>query len=393
MAFLRNDAINRVNLHSGIQALAQGAGGLFFFVFLVRAGVSPPAALLVLAATVLARFLLRPLVLPLAIRWGVKPLLIAGTLLVAVQYPVLAEVDGIGLALFAVVAVAAVGEILYFVSYHAYFAILGDTHHRGHQLGAREALVAVVSIVAPLLGAWGLVTAGPRWTFAAVGLVQALAVVPLLGIPNVAVKPSAPGAYKAARPAAFLIAIDGWFDVGFFFVWQIALYIALGESIPGYGGAMALAGLVGAACGLVLGRHVDLGGGRRVVVIACLAIGLIVTLRAVSLGSPWLAIFANAIGALAMPLLIPVLGTATYNLAKTAPCPFRFQLATEGGWDIGCLVGCVVAAGLLAADAPMAIPILLALPATAAFAVILWRYFPVPQANSPAKRAEESSHA
>ena len=29
MAFLRNDAINRVNLHSGIQALAQGAGAVF----------------------------------------------------------------------------------------------------------------------------------------------------------------------------------------------------------------------------------------------------------------------------------------------------------------------------------------------------------------------------
>ncbi len=46
MAFLRNDAINRVNLHSGIHALAHAAGGIFFLVFLLRAGVSIPAALI-----------------------------------------------------------------------------------------------------------------------------------------------------------------------------------------------------------------------------------------------------------------------------------------------------------------------------------------------------------
>jgi hypothetical protein len=45
----------------------------------------------------------------------------------------------------------------------------------------------------------------------------------------------------------------------------MALFVSLHESIPAYGGAMALAGLVGAACGLVLGRYIDTGHGRRVV--------------------------------------------------------------------------------------------------------------------------------
>lgn len=70
MAFLRNDAINRVNLHSGIQALAQGAGAIFFLVFLLRAGVSVPVALLAQAAIVTGRFLLRPAMLPIARRWA-----------------------------------------------------------------------------------------------------------------------------------------------------------------------------------------------------------------------------------------------------------------------------------------------------------------------------------
>ena len=57
MAFLRNDAINRVNVHSGIQALAQGAGGIFFLVFMVRSGVSVPAALLAQCAILACCFL------------------------------------------------------------------------------------------------------------------------------------------------------------------------------------------------------------------------------------------------------------------------------------------------------------------------------------------------
>ena len=55
----------------------------------------------------------------------------------------------------------AVGDVFYWPSYHAYFAALGDAEQRGQQVGAREALAAVVGIGAPLIGAWALVTVGP----------------------------------------------------------------------------------------------------------------------------------------------------------------------------------------------------------------------------------------
>ena len=201
MAFFRNDAINRVNLHSGIQALAQGAGATFFLVFLLRAGISVPAALVAQAAILAGRFVLRPAILPLAKRWGLKPLLIFGTLAMAAQYPLLAEVDGVGGALLVLCIATAVGELFYYPTYNAYFAAVGDAEHRGHQIGAREALMAVVGILAPLLGAWALLTAGPRWAFAAIGLVQALSAIPLIGAPNVESSRQAPGAFRAARRA------------------------------------------------------------------------------------------------------------------------------------------------------------------------------------------------
>ena len=376
MAFLRNDAINRVNLHSSIQALAQSAGAIFFLVFLLRAGVSIPAALLAQAVIVAARFALRPLVLPLAKRWGLKPLLIVGTLGMALQYPVLAEVQGIGAMLFLLVAVTAASELLYYVSYNAYFAALGDAEHRGHQISAREAMMTVASIVAPLLGTWALVTLGPRWMFAGVALVQALAVIPLIATPNVPVRHEAPGAYRAARLAAVIIAADGWFDACFIFVWQIALFVSLGSSLAAYGGAMVLAGLVGAVCGLLLGRHIDAGYGRRAVIIAYGLGAAIVLLRAVSLDAPWLAVAANAIGGLFWPLLSPTLGVVTYNLAKASPCPLRFHMATEGGWDVGCFAACVISAAMIAGGMPLGVPILMALPAVAATMFLLWRHYP-----------------
>ena len=376
MSFFGNGAINRVNIQSGVQALAQGAGQLFLLVFLLRAGVSIPAALLAQAAIVALRFVIRPALLPLAVRWGLKPLLIAGAVSMAAQYPILAEVHGVGPALAATCVAAAVGEVLYYVSANAYFAALGDVEHRGRQAAVGQALAAAAGVVAPLLGAWALVAVGPRWTFAGVAAVQALSTIPLLGLPNVAVARSAPGAWRAARPAVLLIAADGWFDASFIFVWQIALFVSLGQRYASYGGAMALAGLVGAVCGLVIGGHVDQGFGRRAVAIAYAAAAGVVLLRAVSLGAPWLAALANALGGLVMPLIVPPRSGATHNSAKASPCPLRGKMATEGGWDVGCFAACLVAAGLAQAGAPPWLGVLLALPAVGAGAGLLWRYYP-----------------
>jgi len=50
------------------QALAESAGGVFFFVYLLKAGLSVEAALLSQAAIFTLRFALRPAMLPLAVR-------------------------------------------------------------------------------------------------------------------------------------------------------------------------------------------------------------------------------------------------------------------------------------------------------------------------------------
>ena len=375
MAFLRNRAVNWVNLHSGIQSLAEGMGGVFVLVFLLRAGVSVPASLCAMALIFSARFAFRPAVLVAAKRFGLKPLVVGGTLAVAVRYPLLANVHGVDGTLLGYCLLVALGGTFYWTSYHAYFTLLGDTEHRGHQISAQVALSAVVGIVAPLCGAWALVHLGAGRAFGAVGVIQALAAVPLLATPNLQVPQTAPGAFRAALPGVGMFMADGWFDVNYMFVWQIGLFFALGQSLSAYGGAMALSALVAAVSGLLLGRHIDAGHGRQAVIIAFSVVSATLLLRALSLGTPWLAVGANALGAFASCLLGPAQMVPVYNLAKKSPCALRFHVAAEGGWDIGCGSGCLLSALLISCGVPLPAVILCAFLAVAAQSFLLRRYY------------------
>lgn len=373
MAFFANDAINRVNAHSAVKTLAQAGGGIFFFAFLIESGVPPASALLAEAGVVAGRFVLRPAIVPLAGRLGLKPLLIAGTLAMALPYPLLAEIEGVGGRLVVLALVRCIAEVLYYVAYNAYFAVVGDSDGRGRQISAREAGVALAAVVAPLLGAFGLTHLGERATFAAVALVQAASALPLLGAPNVTVKSEARGVLRAARLTLLLNAADGWLDAWFLHVWQIVLFVTLARSFEAYGGAMALAGLTGASFGLLVGRHVDAGGGRRAVTLAYGSTAFVVLLQSASGGRPELAWAANAAAPVALALLSPVLGTVISNRVKASPCALRTTVANEGAWDAGCFAACLAGAAIAASGAPLAPAILLSLPVLALTAIWLRR--------------------
>ena len=375
MAFFRNDTINLLNLHYGIHALALSGGGAFFAAFLLQADVPAPAVLASLAAILAGRFVIRPFILVPARRWGLKPLVIAGTVMTGLQYPLLAEVHGIDWKLYLLCAISSVGDTVYWTSYHAYFASLGDAEHRGHQLGAREAIAALVGIVGPLATGWALTTLGPQIAFDATAVVLLLAALPIFGTRNVAVADEAPGAFRASVPGVLMFAADGWIAAGFYFVWQIALFLALGESFTAYGGAMALAAVAGAVSGLILGRFIDAGHGRRPVWLAAGSLTVVIAFRAASCGDPVLAVVANAAGAVVPAFYVPTMMTAVYNQAKASQCALRFHIAAEGGWDAGAAGGCIIAAALLRAGAPISLGILLSLFGTAVIFTLLRRYY------------------
>src|ERR1700730_11851603 len=98
----------------------------------------------------------------------------------------------------------------------------------------------------PLLVGWLLGAFGPRVAFGATSVITALAALPILAAPEVTVARHMPGAFKAALPGILLFMADGWIASGYWLVWQIALFLSLGESFLAYGGALALAALAGA---------------------------------------------------------------------------------------------------------------------------------------------------
>ena len=375
MAFFRNNTVNLLNLHYGVHSLALSGGGAFFAVFLLQAGVPAPGVLAALAAILVGRFCVRPMVLVLAKRWGLKPLVIAGTVITGLQYPLLAQVRGVGPDLFALCVVSSLGDTLYWTCYHAYFAALGDSEHRGHQIGAREAMAAIVGIAGPLVTGWALTTLGPQIAFDATAGVLLLAALPILATPNVPIARDAPAVLHQAWPSILMFAADGWANACYGLVWQIALFMALGRSFAAFGGAMALAAVVGAISGLLLGRWIDRGHGRKAVWLAIGSAVLCVLMRAFGYGNPVLAVVANASGALVVAFVTPTVMSVVYNQSQRSACTLRFAIATEAGWDVGGASGMLVAAGLLQAGAPLGAAIALALLGTAASFTLLWRHY------------------
>jgi MFS family permease len=387
VAYFRNTVVNLLNLHYAIFAIVMTGAGAFYCVFLLKSGVPMPGVLAAMATILLTRFVVRPIVPALAARFGLRRLLIAGTVFVAIQMLLLARVHGIGPNLYLLIAVSAFGDAIYWSSYHAYFAALGDHAHRGHQVSAREAIVAVVGVVSPAATGWLLVALGPWVAFGAASAATLAAIAPLLWTPDIAVAPRVPGAWQAARFGVTMFVIDGWIQSGFVFTWQVALFVSLKQSFLNFGGALALAALVGAGAGLILGRRIDLGGGRRAALIAAFAMAAVMVLRAAASGAPAFAVAANALASAAACLYTPTMMTAVYNQAKRSPCVLRFHVATEGGWDIGGASGSLIAAALLYRGAPISLVLLLPLLGLAAWLIQLRLYYAQAPPRAPLRQS------
>ena len=375
MAFFHNRTVNLLNLHYWITSVALGGGGAFWSVYLLKAGLSVPGVLLMSAITFALRLVLRSFLLLLGVRIGLRWLVVIGTVLMGISFPFLTPVHGVGWPLVWLVIVTALADTVYWPSYHAYFAALGDEEHRGQQLGIREAISALLGIVSPLVAGWLLVSFGPRVAFFTTGVIEALAALPLLWTPDVPIARRAPGAFRAALSGAMLFVGDGWVSSGYFVVWQLALFITLGENYLAYGGALAVAAMVGAVGGLVLGRYIDSGRGAQAVWVSLGLLSLVIMLRAGVQDHPVLAVAANAMGALVGCLYVPTMMTAVYNQAKRSPCVLRFHIAAEGGWDVGVATGLSLAAAVTWYGGSLSLTILMALIGAMFVFILLQRYY------------------
>jgi DHA1 family inner membrane transport protein len=372
MIFFANRDINRLAVHTALVSLAWSLAGIFFTVFLLRAGL-PPAQIFLAAAAILAlRFALRPLVVILASAIGLRRAFILGTFLSAIQFPAIAFVHGVGLELVLFCLISSLSQVFYWTCYHVLFASLGDIDHRGKQIGARQALGALAGVIGPAAGGVMLTVFGPWVAFGAAFAVQIVAIFPLLHIEEPKIAQTSPlEAYASARLGIILFFADGWIQSGSATAWSIVMFQALAARYDNFGGVLSVAALGGAVGGMILGRVIDMGHGRRSVWLnaGILATGLI--LKSTCDGHP-IAVVGIAVGTtLFSGLYLPYWMTAVYNAGKNAPCTFRFHFASEGGWDAGGFLASLVAAAVCAAKLPIEVVILLALPMVVIQALLL----------------------
>jgi MFS transporter, DHA1 family, inner membrane transport protein len=347
VSYFANRSFNLVYVHAALQAFASYGGEAFAFVYLLKAGVPAPLVLLAIGAMFGSRMIFRQLVLPLVRLVGLRRALIVAILAEAATYPILSQITGTGWLLFGYLALWAFSSSLYWTTYHSYVALMGDNHARGKQTSAIELIGMGMGILAPAVTGLLLTAFSPIVAFGTVAIAMALSTVPVLFGPDLAVADQAEMPREARVAARTILFADGLRSGSFHFTWLIALFLTLGSNYAAFGGAMALSGLVGAVGGLFLGRAIDLGRGLAAVQIGFAALGVAAVARMFGWPVPFLAVAANAAAALAWPLYATAFNARVYNLARQSPCPLRFHIVAEGGWDLGTCLSCLAAAALL----------------------------------------------
>jgi hypothetical protein len=233
----------------------------------------------------------------------------------------------------------------------------------GSQVAEREMLGALAGILGPAAGGLALAEFGPWPAFTAASAIHIAAIVPLAYVsePVIARKLHC-SLYGAAKSGVWLFVSDGWITASSATAWSIIMFRAAGARFDAFGGLLAAAALAGAVSGLVLGRFIDGGYARRLTWVNSAILAASLMLKSVC-GEEPVAVIAVALGTTMLGgLHIPTLMSALYNEAKAAPCPLRYQFAAEGGWDAGGTLSCLVSAALCAADLPLQLAIVVALP-------------------------------
>lgn len=105
-----NRNIQGLMLHGAVGTLAATLSSVFSAVFLIHVGLASVQIFLAFAAILALQFIIRPVVLIAAPAMGLRRALVLGTVLSSLSCPLLALVDGVGIALALFIAVSALAK-------------------------------------------------------------------------------------------------------------------------------------------------------------------------------------------------------------------------------------------------------------------------------------------
>jgi MFS transporter, DHA1 family, inner membrane transport protein len=293
----------------------------------------------------------------------------------AIAYIPLGFVHGLSPMLAVFLLIHALGDAFYWSCYHATTARLGDQESRGAQVSAVQLIYASSAIIGPLIGSSSQVYLGSVFAFMLAGSVRLLSAVPLLQIMYSTSIPTGVVDTTSKRFAWRIYFFDGVTTAGINLTWTMALFITLHQNFQTYGLALSGAAVIGAIMGLGIGRLVDLGHHRWSVAIGMGVMSLFAVAAALGYRDPFTAIIALAVSAVAGPLYASAFNARVYNVAQKSGDALRFHVVGEGGWDVGCALGCCAAAFMVWRGLDYGWPIAIGLIGIVGVSTVLYRSY------------------
>lgn len=345
---MQNRNITLLNFHAALQRYSNKTLDVFGGVYFLTHGVSFPIVALMWAASFMVRFLLRPISIWLSVKLGLKQALIIGTLASSGMFLVFTQVNGVSIWLAVFVVYLAFYDILYWLPYHAYYAVSGEESQRGRQLALGEVLVSAVQILVPFVGAILATKLGFNYLYVSAMICMILSVIPILFAKDIS-----PGSSMGLRQAWEQIDRRGWvmsigyglLSNGYIFIWTIVIFTIAGNLVD-FGGLVTAGLLLSTAISLIAGHYIDKG---RATVAA--RIGLVITGVGIVASSLFVTnsthiVIVSIVAGFGLALLSMAYMVGLYNFAQKSHSTLWFHYFSEAGWDIGSIIAMLIAAGL-----------------------------------------------
>lgn len=342
--FFRNKAINLINIHAAVVQLAFNLAEIFSAIYLYQLGIPLYQVFLIWTTLFVVRACFRPFALFLVQKIGLKKSVLFGSIFYMGYYLFLGQVDGVNWWLAIFIFYAAWADGFYWLPYHAYYAALGDHGDRGKQLGVREALIKILSMLGPLSGGILINAFGFFAAFVAAAFCMFLAGLLVFFSPEV--KIAKKYSFKKAwqENSGFWIFVgDSWLYNAHIYSWNLILFVMLGN-VAQLGGLLSLAVFFQISAFLFLGNGIDNGAGRKIYRTGFVLMILAILGRAIFVNTIKEVIFFDLIFALAACFYSPALNTALYNSSKKSKNVLWFQFFAETGWDVGSTIALGTAA-------------------------------------------------
>ncbi|MEA2701794.1 MAG: hypothetical protein QOE22_503 [Candidatus Parcubacteria bacterium] len=256
-------------------------------------------------------------------RFGIKLMMSASFLFMFVAYGMLFFFDQLTqlytlpVLLFFLALFNSIGEVGYWSGFHLDFALKSESGRAGSQLGTLEALSVSLKTIAPIIGAFFIVTFSFNASFLVVLSVLALSVVPLLLSDNIRLKKrlSIRKAVSFAHVKLSLVfMVEGFHNVVQALVWPLFLFV-INFSLIAIGSLVAVATFLTSIISFLSGKFADKYGMNRVFRFGAVVNGSTFFMR--PLFESVSGIFMiQSIGGLSSPLFKIPLMVTTYQKAR-----------------------------------------------------------------------------